>query len=285
MQVHLVDGTYELFRYHYAPNNRDPELGATRGVVNTCLQLVADGATHVGIATDHVIESFRNDLWPSYKDGSDTEAPLRAQFPVVEEALSAAGFTVWPMIEVEADDGLAAAAVMAKSDERVERVIICTPDKDLGQCVGGKVVQWDRRQDKWYDADGIREKFGVSPASIPDYLGLVGDTADGFPGLAGWGAKSAGAVLAEYGHIENIPARADDWSISVRGAGKLARTLQEQMEEALLFRRIATVELDSPVSQTVDELEWTGPREDFGAVAESISGPGLVERAEKLANR
>ncbi len=285
MDVHLVDGTYELFRYHYAPNNRDPDLGATRGVVNSCLQLIADGATHVGIATDHVIESFRNDLWADYKDGSGIEPALKNQFPLVEEALTAAGFVVWPLVEVEADDGLAAAAHMASQDDRVGRVIICTPDKDLGQCVGGKVVQWDRRQDKWYDTDGVREKFGVDPESIPDYLGLVGDTADGFPGLQGWGAKSAASVLAEYGHIEHIPAAADEWSVTVRGAGKLAKTLQDHMAEALLFRRIATVELDSPVSQTVDELEWIGPNPDFAEMAERIGGPDLVDRAQRLAQK
>ncbi len=283
MDVHLVDGTYELFRYHYAPNNRDPEFGATRGVVNSCLQLIADGATHVGVATDHVIESFRNDLWAGYKDGSGIEPALKNQFPVVEEALTAAGFVVWPLVEVEADDGLAAAAHMASQDDRVGRVVICTPDKDLGQCVGGKVVQWDRRQDKWYDPNGIREKFGVDPESIPDYLGLVGDTADGFPGLPGWGAKSAATVLAEYGHLEHIPAAADDWSITVRGAGKLAKTLREQMAEAVLFRRIATVELDSPVSATVDELEWRGPAPGFAEVAERIGGPNLLDRATRLA--
>jgi 5'-3' exonuclease len=283
IDVHLVDGTYELFRYHYAPNNRDPEFGATRGVVGTCLQLLEEGASHVGVATDHVIESFRNDLWPTYKDGSGVDPALKAQFPLVEEALAAAGFVVWPLVEVEADDGLAAAARMADRDERVGRVIICTPDKDLGQCVRGKVVQWDRRQDKWFDADAVRAKFGVGPESIPDYLALVGDTADGFPGLPGWGAKATGAVLAEYGHLESIPAEAEDWVVTVRGAGKLAATLQDRFADALLFRRIATVELDSPVSESVDELEWTGPTEGFAAMAERIGGPQLFARASKIA--
>ena len=283
IDVHLVDGTYELFRYHYAPNNKDAELGATRGVVSTCLQLLEEGATHIGIATDHVIESFRNDLWPTYKDGSGVDPALKAQFPLVEDALTAAGLTVWPLVEVEADDGLAAAAHMAGQDERVGRVIICTPDKDLGQCVGGKVVQWDRRQDKWFDVDGVRAKFGVPPESVPDYLALVGDSADGFPGLPGWGAKATGTVLAEYGHLENIPADAGDWSVTVRGAAKLAATLQDQFDKAMLFRRIATVELDSPVSKSVDELEWTGPEADFPAMAERIGGPQLVARAAKIA--
>lgn len=280
--VHLVDGTYELFRYHYAPSNRDQELGATRGVVGTCLQLLDEGATHVGVATDHVIESFRNDLWPTYKDGSGVDPALKAQFPLVEEALAAAGFTVWPLVEVEADDGLAAAARMAEADDRVERVIICTPDKDLGQCVGGKVVQWDRRRDTWFDADGVRARFGVAPESIPDYLALVGDTADGFPGLPGWGAKAAATVLAEYGRLEDIPADADDWSVRVRGAAKLAATLQDRFAEAVLFRQIATVELDSPVSATVDELEWTGPADGFAAMAERIGAPRLFARASKI---
>jgi 5'-3' exonuclease len=278
-----VDGTYELFRYNYAPNNKDQDFGATRGVIGTCLQLLDEGATHIGIATDHVIESFRNDLWPTYKDGSGVDPALKAQFPLVEEALTAAGFAVWPLVEVEADDGLAAAAHMADQDERVRRVIICTPDKDLAQCVRGKVVQWDRRQDKWYDADAVRAKFGVSPESIPDYLALVGDSADGFPGLPGWGAKASAAVLAEYGHLENIPTDPGAWGITVRGAAKLAATLKDGMAEALLFRRFATVRLDSPVSRSVDELEWTGPTDEFAAVADRIGGPQLFERASKIA--
>lgn len=281
--VHLVDGTYELFRYHYAPNNKDPQFGATRGVVGTCLQLLEGGATHIGIATDHVIESFRNDLWPGYKDGSGVDPALKAQFPVVEEALAAAGFTVWPLVDVEADDGLAAAARMAERDERVDRVIICTPDKDLAQCVGGKIVQWNRRQDVWFDAEAVRAKFGVSPESIPDYLALVGDTADGFPGLPGWGPKATAAVLSEYGHLEDIPADSTEWAVTVRGAATLAATLRENLAEALLFRRIATVELDSPVSQSVDDLEWTGPTEAFAAVADRIGGPELAARASTIA--
>lgn len=283
IDVHLVDGTYELFRYHYAPNNKDADLGATRGVVATCLQILEEGATHVGIATDHVIESFRNDLWPTYKDGSGVDPVLKAQFPLVEDALTAAGFTVWPLVEFEADDGLAAAALMANADERVGRVIICTPDKDLGQCVGGKVIQWDRRRDVWFDGDAIRAKFGVPPESIPDYLALVGDSADGFPGLPGWGAKATAAVLAEFGHIENIPSDAAQWNVTVRGAAKLAATLQEQFDNALLFRRIATAELNAPVSRSVDELEWHGPAGGFDAMAERIGAPHLYARAAKIA--
>jgi 5'-3' exonuclease len=283
--VHLVDGTYELFRFHYARSNRDPRVGAQRGVLNTVLDLVADGATHIGIATDHVIESFRNDLWEGYKDGSGVEPDLKAQFPELEELLTLAGFEVWPQIIHEADDALAAAAVMAAADPRVERVIICTPDKDLAQCVtgDGRVVQLDRRREIWYDRHGVMEKFGVPPESIPDYLGVVGDSADGFPGLPGWGAKSAATVLARYGHITDIPADVADWDVDVRGAGKLALTLRDHLDEALLFRRIATVDLDAPVSATVDEMEWTGPVEGFDERCDEIGAERIAARAHRLA--
>jgi 5'-3' exonuclease len=282
MQVHLVDGTYELFRYHYSPANKDPLRGATRGVVASCLMLLEQGATHVAVATDHIIESFRNDLWPTYKDGSGVEPLLKAQFPVVEAALTAAGFAVWPMVEQEADDALAAGALVAAADERVERVIICTPDKDLGQCVGGKVWQWDRRQDKWFDSAGIHERLGVPPASIPDLLALVGDSADGFPGLPGWGAKSAAAVLDRWGHLEDIPVDPMTWDAGVRSAAKLNATLREQFELALLFRRIATVEVDAAVG-VVDDWRWTGPTDGFAAVVAELDDPRLVERADRLA--
>ncbi|MEO7428775.1 MAG: 5'-3' exonuclease H3TH domain-containing protein [Acidimicrobiales bacterium] len=281
MQVHLVDGTYELFRYHYSPANKDLERGATRGVVASCLTLLEQGASHVAVATDHVIESFRNDLWPTYKDGSGVEPLLRAQFPVVEDALRSAGFTVWPMVEQEADDALAAGAKEAAADERVERVVICTPDKDLGQCVGGKVWQWDRRQDKWFDDAGIHDRLGVPPASIPDLLALVGDTADGFPGLSGWGAKSAAAVLDRWGHLEQIPNDPLIWDAGVRGAAKLNATLREHFELALLFRRIATVETDADVG-TVDAWRWNGPAAGFAEMAEALGAPNLVARAERL---
>ncbi len=256
LQVHLVDGTYELFRYHYSPGNKDPLRGATRGVVGSCLMLLEQGATHVAVATDHVIESFRNDLWAGYKDGSGVERELKAQFPVVEDALCAAGFTVWPMVEQEADDALAAGAMVAAADERVDKVVICTPDKDLGQCVGGKVWQWDRRQDKWFDETGVRGRLGVPPASIPDLLALVGDAADGFPGLPGWGAKSAAAVLDRWGHLEDIPLDPLTWDAGVRSAAKLNATLREHYELALLFRRIAIVETDAEVG-TVDDWRWS----------------------------
>jgi 5'-3' exonuclease len=283
MKVHLVDGTYELFRYHFSPGNRDPERGATRGVVGSVLSLLESGATHVGVATDHIIESFRNDLWPGYKTGAGIDPNLKAQFPLLEDALMEAGICTWPMVELEADDALGAAARIAAEDDRVEQVVICTPDKDLGQCVGGKVIQWDRRQDKYFDVDGVRAKFGVDPESIPDFLALVGDSADGFPGLPGFGAKSAAAVLAKYRHIESIPAAGDDWGVGIRNPGRLAAALRENFELALLFRRIATLELDAPVIESVDELEWTGPRKGFVAMSERIGALGLAERAVKLA--
>jgi len=289
MRVHLVDGTYELFRYHFAmPSHltgEGREVAATRGVVGTCLSLLEDGATHVGVATDHVIESYRNDLWPGYKDGSGIEEELVQQFPLVEEVLDAAGFQVFPMVEYEADDALCACAHLAEADDRVEQVLICTPDKDLGQCVteDGRIVQLDRRKGVVYDADGIREKFGVSPESIADYLALVGDSADGFPGLAGWGAKSTATVLSRYGHLEDIPHAPGQWDITVRGAAKLAASLHNQYEDALLFRTIATTQKDAPTVTNVDELEWTGPKPELAKLAESIDAPGLTERAIKLA--
>jgi len=287
MDVHLVDGTYELFRYHYAPNNRDRSRGATAGVVGTMLQLVQDGATHLGVATDHVIESFRNDLWPTYKSSAGMPPELLDQFPVVESALAAAGFVVWPQVAFEADDAMAAAAAMAAADDRVERVVICTPDKDLGQCVGGKVVQLDRRKGLVVDAAGVQARLGVPPELVPDWLGLVGDSADGFPGLAGWGAKSAAAVLRRWGHLEDIPADPATWEAGVRAAARLNDTLREQFDLAVLFRRIATVDRQAPVSKSVDELCWTGPP-DPGAFAElcaRLGAPALATRAQQLASQ
>ena len=284
MLVHLIDGTYELFRYHYAKSNRDPRRGAQRGVLNSMLDLLSDGATHIGIATDHVIESFRNEMLDGYKDGSGVDPDLKAQFPEVEKLLELAGFAVWPQIEHEADDGLASAAAVAAGDSRVERVLICTPDKDLAQCVttDGRVVQYDRRQRVLYDHAGVVEKFGVPPASIPDYLGLVGDSADGFPGLPGWGAKSASALLARYGHITSIPFDAADWDVEVRGAAKLAAALRDGFEDALLFRRIATVELGAPVSAAVDEMEWRGPRPGLDERCAALGAERLAARARNL---
>jgi len=288
LKVHLIDGTYELFRFFYGvPEQRNAsghEVGAARGVVASLLGLVEAGATHVAVATDHVIESFRNDLWPGYKDGSGIDPNVLSQFGLLEEALAAAGFTVWAMVEHEADDGLGAGAAMASSDERVEQVLICTPDKDLAQCVvGSRVVQFDRRQRRLMDADAVREKFGVLPESIPDYLALVGDSADGFPGLSGWGAKSASIVLARYPHLEQIPPRAEEWDVSVRGAARLSKTLEEGRELAELFRHIATIDRRAPVSSTVDEIEWLGPRPEFGALCREIEAPDLLLRAEALA--
>jgi len=284
MHVHLVDGTYELFRYHFSPANKDPAIGATRGVVASCLTLLEQGATHVAVATDHVIESFRNDLWPGYKDGSGIDPMLRSQFTPAEDALRAFGFTVWPMVEQEADDAMAAGAAVAKVDDRVERVVICTPDKDLGQCVGGKVWQWDRRQDKWFDAAGVHERLGVAPELIPDLLALVGDAADGFPGLPGWGAKSAAGVLDRWGHLEDIPEDPLTWDAGVRSAAKLNAVLREQFELALLFRRIATVETDAEVG-TVDEWAWSGPLPGFEKIADALDAPQLAVRAQKLVDR
>ena len=289
MRVHLVDGTYELFRYHFAlPTHQTASgqhTGAVRGVTGSLLQLLEDGATHVGVATDHVIESFRNELYAGYKDGSGIEPEILSQFQLLEDTLEAAGFCVMAMVEYEADDALGAAARLAAADSRVEQVMICTPDKDLGQCVTAddRIVQYDRRKQVLIDRDAVIDKFGVPPESIPDYLGLVGDTADGFPGLPGWGAKSAATVLARYGHIEDIPAAPGQWDVSVRGAAKLAKTLQDQLDDALLFRRIATIEYDAPTVGSVDELEWRGPGADFAAMAEAIDGPGLAERAQALA--
>jgi len=288
MKVHLVDGTYELFRYHFAlPSHvtaAGREVAATRGAIGTVLQLLEEGATHVGVATDHVIESFRNDLWPGYKTSAGMPPELLGQFGLLEDGLAALGVKVFAMVEYEADDALGAAAVVAAADPEVEQVLICTPDKDLGQCVqGDRVVQLDRRKGVVFDADGVREKFGVSPASIPDYLALVGDSADGFPGLPGWGAKSAAAVLARYERLEDIPASGADWDVNVRGGAKLALTLRDQLELALLFRRIATVETDAPTVESVAELEWRGPRPEMAAMGEQLDAPGLVERAVKLA--
>jgi 5'-3' exonuclease len=288
MQVHLVDGTYELFRYFFAlPSHvtaAGEEVGATRGAVGTVLQILEQGATHVGVATDHIIESFRNDLWSGYKSSAGMPPELLSQFTLFEEALAAAGVPVFAMVEFEADDALGAAAHRAAADDRVDQVIICTPDKDLGQCVvGDRIVQLDRRKQVVFDEAGVTGKFGVPPASIPDYLALVGDSADGFPGLAGFGAKSTATLLARWGHLEAIPALSADWDVSIRNAGKLARTLQDELDLALLFRRIATIELDAPTFDDVDELAWSGPTPALVDVAERLEAPGLLERAVKLA--
>ena len=285
--VHLIDGTYELFRHFFAVPSRkapdDSEIGALRGVLGNMVMLLEAGATHVAVATDHVVESFRNDLWPGYKDGSGIDPELLSQFHPTEQALELLGVAVWPMVEFEADDAMAAGAAMADDDEQVRQVFICTPDKDLGQCVGGKVVQWDRRADEVIDAAGVEAKFGVRPESIPDYLGLVGDSADGFPGLKGWGAKSTSVMLSHYGHIEDIPNSHTDWGPKVRGAAGLAATLAAERDLALLFRRIATVRTDAPVSDSVDELAWRGPHSGFEDLCDQIGAGPLFDRVMNLA--
>jgi len=268
LDVHLVDGTYELFRHYYAlPSARDEngrEVAAVRGVLKSVLGMIRGGATHVGVATDHVIESFRNGLWPGYKTGEGIEPNLLAQFELLEEVLSAAGVVVWPMVEFEADDALATAAAIAAQDARVERVIICTPDKDLAQCVRGtRVVQQNRRTRVTLDAAAIVSKFGVSPASIPDYLALVGDAADGYPGLPGWGAKSSAAVLAKFAHLESIPADWREWRVNAANASTLAHTLLNERDRALLFRTLATLRTDITLFDEVNELRWQDPKAGF----------------------
>ena len=272
MDVHLIDGTYELFRHFYAlPSAKDPdggEVAAVRGVLTSVLGMITAGATHIAVATDHVIESFRNDLWPGYKTGAGIDPDLLAQFPLLESALTAMGVVVWPMVEFEADDALAAAAAAAARDARVDRVMICTPDKDLAQCVRGtRVVQLNRRSRTLHDEAGVIAKFGVPPASIPDYLALVGDAADGYPGLPGWGAKSTAAVLAKYGHLEGIPNDWRTWSVNAAQAGRLPDTLARQREHAFLFRTLATLRTDIPLFESVDDLHWEGPTPAFAAVA------------------
>ena len=283
MNVHLIDGTYELFRHYYAvPSARDSagrEVGAVRGVLASILGMMNNGATHIAVATDKVIESFRNSLWPGYKTGDGIDPDLLAQFPLLEETLSAAGIVVWPMVEFEADDALAAGAAIAARDERVERVIICTPDKDLAQCVcDPRIVQLNRRTGVTYNEAGVLQKFGVSPESIPDYLALVGDSADGYPGLPGWGAKSAATVLAKYSHLESIPADIREWHLNVANAANLAATLKREFESALLFRKLATLRTDIPLFDNVDELRWSGPTPAFTAIAEQLDAAVTSKR-------
>ena len=276
--VHLVDGTYELFRYFMAPSGAfdrtTPEaLRAVRGVVGSVLGMLEEGATHVGVATDHVIESFRNALWPGYKTGEGIDPVLYAQFGPLEEALAALGVVVWPMVEFEADDALAAGAAMAAADARVTQVVVCTPDKDLAQSVrGARVVQLDRRTKELRDEDGVRRKFGVGPASIADWLGLVGDAADGYPGLPGWGAKSAANVLARFRHIEAIPADWREWHVNAASPAALATTLERERDRALLFRTLATLRTDVDVFDDIDELRWTGPTPAFADLAARLEG-------------
>lgn len=272
MKIHLIDGTYELFRhFHALPAARDKDgfdLAAVRGVLVSMLGLLKSGATHVAVATDHVIESFRNDLWPGYKTGDGIPPALLAQFSLLEDVLSAAGLAVWPMVELEADDALAAAANAAIRDPRVEQVIICTPDKDLAQCVRGtSVVQLNRRTRVVLDEAGVRQKYGVAPVSIPDYLALVGDSADGYPGLPGWGAKSSAALLAKYTHLESIPKDWRQWRVDATNASTLASTLIRDWDRALLFRDLATLRTDLGLFEDVEQLRWYGPTDLFAAYA------------------
>ncbi len=288
MNVHLVDGTYELFRHYFgAPAARSvdgQEVGAIRGVLNSMLSMLGNDATHLAVATDHVIESFRNDLWRGYKTGEGIEPALLAQFHPLEDALEAMGVTVLKMTQFEADDGLAAGAARAAADPRVDRVFICTPDKDLAQAVvGSRVVQFDRRARVLRDEDGVRKKFGVPPSSVPDYLALMGDSADGYPGLPGWGPKSAAALLAHYRTVDKIPDDHRQWAVRVRGAAKLAATLAEYRVQAGLFREIATLRLDAPVFESVDAIRWNGPRSDFAAVCERLGSTSLALRADAIA--
>jgi 5'-3' exonuclease len=288
VKVHLVDGTYELFRHFYGvPSHTTAaghEVAAVRGVLGSVLNLLEDGATHIGVATDQIIESFRNDMYPGYKTGAGVDPALYGQFRPLEVALEAMGVVVWAMREWEADDALASAAQMAAADPRVEQVVICTPDKDLAQCVRGtRVVQLDRRKRQLVDEAGVRAKFGVDPPSIPDFLALVGDSADGFPGLPGWGAKSAAAVLAHYRHLEAIPDAGGQWEVSVRNGPKLAATLAAHRDEALLYRDLATLRTEPLVIETVDELEWRGPVSGFAQMATHLDAAATARRAEDLA--
>jgi 5'-3' exonuclease len=272
VDIYLLDGTYELFRHFYAvPSARDPdgrEVGAVRGVLTSVLGMINSGVRYLGVATDHVIESFRNDLWPGYKTGAGIDPALYSQFSLLEEALTALGVVVWPMIEYEADDAMASAAAIAAADPRVARVVICTPDKDLAQCVRGtRVVQLNRRTRVTLDEAGVMAKFGVLPESIPDYLALVGDSSDGYPGLRGWGPKSAAAVLAKFRHLEAIPADARDWGVNANNAGALAITLARDREHALLFRDLATLRTEIPLFTSIDALEWPGPTPAFPPLA------------------
>jgi 5'-3' exonuclease len=286
LDIYLVDGTYELFRHYYAlPSARNTdgrEVAAVRGVLASVLGMIKGGATHIAVATDHVIESFRNELWPDYKTGEGIEPDLLAQFQLLEEVLSAAGIVVWPMVEFEADDALASAAVAAARDARVQQVIICTPDKDLAQCVRGtRIVQLNRRTRVTLDEAGVIQKFGVSPESIHDYLALVGDAADGYPGLPGWGAKSSAAVLAKFGHLESIPLDCRQWRVNAANASALAGTLAREQERVLLFRTLATLRTDIALFDDVDQLRWNGPMPAFAALAARLDAARTETKPSK----
>jgi 5'-3' exonuclease len=290
VDIYIVDGTYELFRHFYAvPSARDAdgrEVGAVKGVITSILGMINSGARYVGVATDHVIESFRNGMWPGYKTGAGIDPALLSQFGLLEDALTALGVVVWPMIEFEADDALASAAVIAAADSRVDRVVICTPDKDLGQCVRGtRVVQLVRRTRVILDESGIVAKFGVLPESIPDYLALVGDSSDGYPGLRGWGPKSAAAVLARFRHLEAIPEDPRSWGVNANNAGGLALTLSRERERAYLFRDLATLRADIPLFTSIDALEWTGPTDAFPPLGARLDAAVQSERGSGFGTR
>ena len=288
MRIHLIDGTYELFRHFFgAPshiNSKGQEVGAVRAVASSMLSMVNQGATHIGIATDHVITSFRNELYDGYKDGSDLDPVILGQFNLLEEVLDSLGFMIFPMVDFEADDGLGAAARKAALNPDFEQVIICTPDKDLGQCLtqDEKIIQYDRRKELRITYETVIEKFGVAPESIPDYLGLVGDTADGFPGIKGWGAKSSATLLSHYHHIENIPNDHMEWAMQVRSSQKLSETLNTDYELALLFKLIATIDYDAPTFETVSELKWNGPKDNYVNILKSIDGDRILQRLDKM---
>ena len=288
MRIHLIDGTYELFRHFFgAPshiNSKGQEVGAVRAVASSMLSMVNQGATHIGIATDHVITSFRNELYDGYKDGSDLDPVILGQFNLLEEVLDSLGFMIFPMVDFEADDGLGAAARKAALNPDVEQVIICTPDKDLGQCLtqDEKIIQYDRRKELLITYETVIEKFGVAPESIPDYLGLVGDTADGFPGIKGWGAKSSATLLSHYHHIENIPNDHMEWAMQVRSSQKLSETLNTDYELALLFKLIATIDYEAPTFEKVSELKWNGPKDNYENILKSIDGDRILQRLDKM---
>ena len=288
MRIHLIDGTYELFRHFFgAPphiNSKGQEVGAVRAVASSMLSMVNQGATHIGIATDHVVTSFRNELYDGYKDGSDLDPVILGQFNLLEEVLDSLGFMIFPMVDFEADDGLGAAARKAALNPDVEQVIICTPDKDLGQCLtqDEKIIQYDRRKELRITYETVIEKFGVAPESIPDYLGLVGDTADGFPGIKGWGAKSSATLLSHYHHIENIPNDHMEWAMQVRSSQKLSETLNTDYELALLFKLIATIDFEAPTFETVSELKWNVPKDNYENILKSIDGDRILQRLDKM---
>jgi 5'-3' exonuclease len=287
VDIYLVDGTYELFRHFYAlpnhANDRGEEVAATRGVLNSIAGMLESGVTHIGVATDHVIESFRNNLWPGYKTSEGVDPQLLSQFPLLEEALQAMGIVVWPMVELEADDALAGAAASLTKLAKVSRIYICSPDKDLAQCVrDDRVIQLDRRARSIRNEAGVIEKFGVPPSSIPDYLALVGDDADGYPGLDGWGEKSTASVLGIYKHLEAVPLKAENWKVQPRSADRLATVLQSNFKLALLFRNLATLRTKEPNISSSDEVSWNGSGPAFPAICERVDDPELIDRVAKI---